>query len=66
MLKQFLPGRPERLLAMSVRFAQPSYPSETIRIELRRDGAEVRFRAWALERQVLVLDRGRFLIGDSP
>jgi acyl dehydratase len=65
-LKQWLPGQPERLQAMSVRFAQPSYPGETIRIELRRDGAEVRFRAWALERQVLVLDRGRFLIADPP
>lgn len=65
-LKQFLPGQPERLQAMSVRFAQPSYPGETIRVELRCDGEEVRFRALALERQVLVLDRGRFLIGDSP
>ena len=65
-LKQFLPSRPERLQAMSVRFAQPSFPGETIRIELRRDGAEVRFSAWALDRQVLVLDRGRFLIGDLP
>lgn len=63
-LKQWLPGRPERLQAMSVRFASPSHPGETIRIEMRRDGAEIRFRAWALERQVLVLDRGSFLIGD--
>jgi acyl dehydratase len=64
MLKLMLPGQPERLKSMSVRFASPSYPGETIRIELRRDGTDVRFRAWALERQVLVLDRGRFLIGD--
>lgn len=65
-LKQWLPGQPDRLMAMSVRFAQVSYPGETIRIELRRSGAEIHFRAWALERQVLVLDRGRFLIGDTP
>ena len=43
----------------SVRFVQPSYPGETIRVELAEvpDGT-VQFRAWALERQVLVLDRG--------
>jgi acyl dehydratase len=56
-LKHFAPRRPERLAAMSVRFAAPAYPGDTIRIELfEEDG--VRFRARAVERGVVVLDRG--------
>jgi len=56
-LKHFAPRRPERLASMSVRFVAPAYPGETIRIELIDDGG-VRFRARAVERDVLVLDRG--------
>lgn len=54
------PGRPERLHTMAVRFLQPAYPGDTIRVELFDDDTPgvLRFRAWALERQVLVLDRG--------
>jgi len=58
LLKHLAPVQPERLRAMSVRFAQPSFPGETVRIEWRADGDRVRFRAFALERQVLLLDRG--------
>jgi acyl dehydratase len=64
LLKHLLPGQPERLRALSVRFAQPSFPGETIRVGWRvddsRDGGllRVRFRAHALERQVLLMDRG--------
>ena len=42
---------------MSVRFAAPAYPGDTIRIEIFEDEG-VRFRARALERGVVVLDRG--------
>jgi acyl dehydratase len=56
-LKHFAPKRPDRLVSMSVRFAAPAYPGDTIRIELfEEDG--IRFRARALERSVVVLDRG--------
>ena len=58
LLKHVTPGQPERLKSVSVRFAQPSYPGETIRIEWRADGDALRFRARSLERGVLVLDRG--------
>lgn len=64
LLKHLLPGQPERLRALSVRFAQPSFPGETIRIEWRADEStsgdnqRVRFRAMAVERQVLLMDRG--------
>lgn len=50
---------PERLSAMSVRFSRPVFPGETIRVEIFGDGAEVAFRARVLERDVIVLDRGR-------
>ena len=42
---------------MSVRFAAPAYPGDTIRIERLDDGA-VRFRARAVEREIIVLERG--------
>ena len=57
-LKQYTPGRPERLTAMAVRFVSPAFPGDTIRIEMFEDINGVRFRAWAVERQVMVLDRG--------
>jgi len=57
-LKHFAPGHPENLISMSVRFAAPAYPGDTIRIELFAKTRRVHFRAHALERNVLVLDRG--------
>ena len=56
-LKHFAPRRPEKLVSMSVRFAAPAYPGDTIRIEFFEDSG-LRFRAFALEREVMVLDRG--------
>lgn len=61
LLKQFLPGRPEALLAMGVRFVQPGLPGDTVRVEMMPSNAEpglVHFRARALERGVPLLDRG--------
>lgn len=46
----------ERLREMSLRFAAPVYPGETLRCEIWRDGA---FRAWVVEREVLVISHGR-------
>ena len=43
---------------MGVRFVQPGFPGDTIRVEMSRQGDLVRFRARALERAVLLLDRG--------
>jgi acyl dehydratase len=57
-LKRFAPGRPEALREMGVRFVQPGYPGDTVRVEIQRLGNLVRFRARALERDVLLLDRG--------
>src|SRR5690606_29993775 len=50
--------QPERLRSMFVRFSRPVFPGETIRVECYREGPEVRFRARAVERDLVVLDRG--------
>jgi hypothetical protein len=57
-LKLFAPSRPERLVAMAVRFVSPAFPGDTIRIETFEGSNAICFKAWAVERQVLVLDRG--------
>ena len=57
-LKRFSPGQGARLRSMFVRFASPAYPGETIRVELFDEGETIRFRALAVERDVIVLDRG--------
>ncbi|MFO1218691.1 MAG: MaoC/PaaZ C-terminal domain-containing protein [Burkholderiaceae bacterium] len=64
-LKHFAPDQPTMLRAMAVRFVQPGLPGDTVRIELCREGGsgDVLFRATALERDVLLLDRGRCRIG---
>lgn len=43
---------------MAARFAAPAFPGDTIRIEMFETPDGLRFRAKALERSVLVLDRG--------
>ena len=58
LLERYAPGTPERLQAMAARFAQPAYPGDTIRVELFDTIEGIRFRARALERGVVVLDRG--------
>jgi acyl dehydratase len=48
---------------MSARFASPALPGDTIRVELYAEANAVRFRAHALERGALVLDRGEAKLG---
>lgn len=43
---------------LELRFTSPVYPGETIRTEMWRDGNDVRFRARAAERDVIVLNNG--------
>jgi acyl dehydratase len=57
-LKTFAPRKPERLVSMAARFVAPAYPGDTIRVELFETAEGARFRARALERDALVLDRG--------
>lgn len=51
-------GDPDRLKALSLRFSKPVYPGETLRVSIFRDGEGFRFSARALERDIVVLDRG--------
>jgi acyl dehydratase len=45
-----------RLGEMSLRFAAPVYPGETLRCDIWQDGS---FRAWVKERDVLVISHGQ-------
>ncbi|MGD9861882.1 MAG: MaoC/PaaZ C-terminal domain-containing protein [Pseudodonghicola sp.] len=50
--------RPERLRSLAVRFVAPVFPGETLRTEIWQDGDRLRFRARAVERDVVVLSDG--------
>ena len=54
--------RPERLRSIKLRFSNPVYPGETIRVEMWRDGPEISFRATVADRGVTALDHGQALI----
>jgi acyl dehydratase len=57
-LKRFASRRPGAIASMAARFSAPAFPGDTIRIEMFKAADRLRFRALALERSVLVLDRG--------
>jgi acyl dehydratase len=57
-LKRFAPPAPERIRSMSARFVNPAFPGDTIRVELFVAAEGVRFRARAIERNVLIVERG--------
>lgn len=59
LLSTFANGAPERLKSLSVRFSRPVFPGETIKTEFFGAGGEVRFRSRVVERDVIVLERGR-------
>lgn len=51
-------GDPSRVRSVSLRFSKPLFPGETVRMEIFKASAGIRFRARAVERNVVVLDRG--------
>jgi len=54
---------PSRLKALSLRFSQPVYPGETLSVQIfSQPGGAVQFRCSVLERNLVVLDRGRAVI----
>jgi acyl dehydratase len=55
-------SEPARLKSMSVRFSSPVFPGETIRLEIYQEGNRLRYRAKAVERDLLVLDRGEAML----
>jgi len=50
--------RPERINSFAARFTAPVYPGETLKTEIWREGGRTQFRTFAVERELLVLDRG--------
>lgn len=64
-LREYCNDEPERLRAMSTRFSSPVFPGETLRIEFFENGHDLRFRMRAVERDVVVLDRGSFTLAVS-
>lgn len=63
LIRLFCGGDADRLAAMGMRFSNPVYPGETIRVEGWKTDRSIRFRAYAAERNLLVLDRGTAEIG---
>ena len=55
---------PARFKSLTLRFSAPVFAGETIRTEIWRDGKTVTFRARALERNVIVLNNGRFTVAE--
>ena len=56
-------GNPHALRHLGVRFSAPLFPGETLRTEIRRDGAGIRFRCLAAERNVVVMANGSAGVG---
>jgi acyl dehydratase len=61
-LSTFASDNPERLRSLFVRFSRPVFPGETIRTEFFSSGRQIRFRSRAVERDVIVLDRGSAIL----
>lgn len=59
LIKTLCGDAPEKLIALSGRFAAPVYPGESFRAEIWRDGAVVSFRLRAVERDVIAINNGR-------
>jgi acyl dehydratase len=57
---------PLRLVAISLRFSNPVIPGDTIRTEIWHEGAETRFQAHVIERDVVVVTNGHATVVASP
>ncbi len=62
-LKTFCGYDASKLKSLSLRFSSPVFPGETIRTEMWKDGGRVRFRARAVQRDIVVLSHGTAEIG---
>jgi acyl dehydratase len=51
---------PDLFGAISARFTAPTYPGDTIRTEIWREGTFYSFQARAIERDIIVIGNGRF------
>ncbi len=62
-LKTYCGYDPARLKTLSLRFSAPVFPGETIRTEMWKEGNRVRFRAKAVQRDIVVLSHGTADLG---
>jgi acyl dehydratase len=60
LVRAYCDGDPTRVTAMSLRFASPFFPGETMALECFEEESSIRFRAKAVEREKVVLDLGTF------
>lgn len=58
LLAQCAGSDPTRLRSLYARFSAPVFPGETLRLELFRDGSDVRFRVRVSARDKVVLEHG--------
>jgi acyl dehydratase len=58
LLKAVCDNDPAKLASLQVRFTSPVYPGETIRTEIWRENEQIRMRARAVERDVIVINNG--------
>jgi acyl dehydratase len=54
-----------RLASFAARFTSPSYPGETISVDIWQEGDVVSFQAWVRARDRMVLDNGRATLRDT-
>jgi acyl dehydratase len=54
---------PARIKQFDVRFSSPVFPGETIVTDIWKDGATVSFRSRVKERDVVVLNNGKCVLG---
>lgn len=66
LIASYCDNDPTRLRSMFARFSSPVFPGETIRIEILEDRDLLRFRAIAVERNIVVLDRCSAVVGTPP
>lgn len=62
-LRTFAGYDPAKLKSLSLRFSSPVFPGETIRTEMWKEGSRVRFRAKAVQRDIVVLSHGTADLG---
>jgi len=61
--KTYCPDGPGLIRSFDVRFSAPVFPGETIVTQMWRDGSTISYRSIAQNRQVVVLNNGKCILG---
>jgi len=57
-------SEPEAMRELSSRFSAPVFPGESLRVDIWTNADEAVFRCTAVEREKVVLDRGRVVFSN--